>query len=267
MQEKTWENDFPPFNIFGNLYFLGNEPASTHIIDTGSGLIMLDSGYKRSLDVLLEKMFSLGLDPKNIKCIFHTHGHIDHIEATRELVKISGAKTFIGEPDRQYANGGLDLSFAKELGMTFTDTFEPDVLLHDGDEITFGNTTIKCVATPGHTPGAMSFFFNVIRGKETFRAGLHGGMGINTLSKDFLTKYNLPFSLREDFCKSMLRLNKEKVDIFLGNHMQHNKTAEKYKRLQNGEEKAFINPSEWQPFNLWCIENLKNMEEKERQTK
>lgn len=57
-------------------------------------------------------------------------------------------------------------------------------------------------------------------------------MGINTLSAEFLNKYNLPFSLREDFKNSILRLNKETVDVFLGNHMQHNYTLEKRKNLQ-----------------------------------
>ena len=44
-----WEGSFPAVKIFGNLYFVGTKPASTHIIDTGEGLIMLDSGYQHSL--------------------------------------------------------------------------------------------------------------------------------------------------------------------------------------------------------------------------
>ena len=97
------------------------------------------------------------------------------------------------------------------LGMEFFETFEPDVLIDDGDTIELGNTKIKAVATPGHTPGAMSYFFDVTDGKRIFRAGLHGGMGINTLSKDFLDRYSLPYALRDNFKKSMLRLNEEMV--------------------------------------------------------
>ena len=118
---------------------------------------------------------------------------------------------------------------------------------------------MHAVATPGHTPGAMSYFFNVSDGKDTYRAGLHGGMGINTLCKEFLDKYCLPYSLRDDFVKSMLRLNEEKVDIFLGNHMQHNNTEEKADEVKNGDVYAFVNPDEWNKYNIWCIENLNNM--------
>ena len=259
-----WDGYVKPFKIFGNLYFVGTKPASVHIIDTGYGLIALDTGYQESLYVVIDNIYKLGLNPHDIKYILLTHGHIDHFGAARVLTELTGAKTVLGRPDRDYANGKLDLSYAKELGMEFKETFEPDVLIDDGDIIKLGNTEITCVATPGHTPGAMSYFFNVTDGKETYRAGLHGGMGINTLSAEFLTKYNLPFSLREDFCNSMLRLNQQKVDIFLGNHMQHNNTEEKAKALLSGDNHAFVNPDEWNSYNLWCIENINNMIKKEQ---
>lgn len=260
-----WNGYFKPTKIFGNLYFVGTEPASTHIIDTGEGLIMLDSGYFESLYMVMHNMHLMGLDPRNLKYIVHTHGHIDHFGATRALVELTGAKTFLGRADREYANGCLDLSYAKELGMDFVGKFEPDVLVDDGDIIELGNVKIRAVATPGHTPGAMSYFFDVTDGKEVYRAGLHGGMGINTLSREFLDKYSLPYSLRDDFVRSMKRLNEERVDIFLGNHMQHNNTKKKAEMLTKGDKYAFINPEEWKKYNLWCIENLNKMIEKENE--
>ena len=255
---------FPPVNMFGNLYFVGTKPASTHVVDTGEGLIVFDTGYQYSLYVVIDNMYRMGLKLADVKYIFLTHGHIDHLGGAKALRDLTGAKIALGAEDREYANGKLDLSYAKELGMVFKETFEPDILLHDRDEITLGETTVRAVATPGHTPGAMSFFFDVTDGKETFRVGLHGGMGINTMCKDFLDKYSLPYSLREDFVKSMLRLNEEKVDIFLGNHMQHNKTESKAALLKAGNKYAYVDGREWQPYNLWCIENLNAMIEREK---
>lgn len=256
--KEPWNGYFPPVKIFGNLYFVGTEPASVHIIDTGDGLIMLDTGYQQSLYLVIHNMHLLGLNPMDLKYIVLTHGHIDHLGAARALKELCGAKIFLGKKDRQYANGELDLTYAKELDMEYNEPFEPDVLLSDGDKIRLGNTEITAVATPGHTPGAMSYFFNVTDGKRTFRAGLHGGMGINTLSRDFLEKYNLPFSLRDDFVNAMTRLSTEKVDIFLGNHMQHNDTIGKSERVRAGDALAFVNPDEWKPYNLWCIKNFQD---------
>ena len=63
----------------------------------------------------------------------------------------------------------------------------------------------------------------------------------------------------------MLRLNEEKVDIFLGNHMQHNHTEKKAELVRAGNAHAFVDASEWQPYNLWCIENLENMIRRENE--
>lgn len=261
---KPWEGYFPPFNVWGNLYFVGTTPASTHIVDTGEGLIMFDSGYQHSLYLVLNGMCRLGLKPEELKYIFHTHGHIDHMGATRALVELTGAKTLIGWQDREYANGTLDLSYAKELGMEYIETFEPDILLRDGVQLTLGNTTVECIATPGHTSGAMSYFFHVTDGKETYRVGLHGGIGLNTMCRDFLDKYCLSYDCRDYFAAAMDRLAEEKVDIFLGNHMQHNKTLEKYQKLCAGDKNAFIHPDEWAEHVVWAKQNMLNMVEGEK---
>ncbi len=261
--KKPWEGSFDPFRIFGNLYFVGTPPASVHIVDTGDGLIILDTGYQQSLYKVIDNVYRLGLDLHSLKYILLTHGHIDHMGAAKALKELTGAKIALGKEDRDYANGTLDLSYAKELDMEFCETFEPDILLSDGDEISLGTVQIRAVATPGHTPGAMSYFFNVSDGADIFIAGLHGGMGINTLCKEFLDKSALPYTLREDFVRSMLRLNEEHVDIFLGNHMQHNHTEQKAELIKSGNKLAFVDPDEWQAYNLWCIKNLENMIEKE----
>ena len=256
--KEPWKGYFEPVKIWGNLYFVGNIPASTHIVDTGDGLIMFDSGYQHSLYLVLDGMYRLGLNPRDLKYIFHTHGHIDHMGATRALVELTEAKTVIGRADRDFANGVLDLSYAKELGMEFNETFEPDILLNNGNSITLGNTTVKAIATPGHTPGAMSYFFYVTDGKKLHRAGLHGGAGINTMCKEFLDKYGISYDCREQFVKAMDRLACEKVDIFLGNHMQHNKTSEKYEQLLAGNRESFVNVGEWQEFCKRVKESLIN---------
>ena len=197
------------------------------------------------------------------KAIMLTHGHFDHIGAVRELMDADTKLVIhrldapmLGDPE---LNAGAALLMRNITAPDATDTVK------EGDEPEFAGLKVKVLHTPGHTPGAKSYFFNVSDGKSPYVAALHGGMGINTLCKEFLDKYSLSYTLREDFVRSMLRLNEEKVDIFLGNHMQHNHTEKKAELVKAGNAHAFVDGSEWQPYNLWCIENLENMIRRENE--
>ena len=45
-------SDITPFRMAGNLYFVGTYKASSHLIDTGDGLILMDAGYAETADVI-----------------------------------------------------------------------------------------------------------------------------------------------------------------------------------------------------------------------
>lgn len=249
-----WTGYVKPFRIAGNLYFAGTVPASSHIIDTGEGLIMLDSGYPQTLYLVINSIYELGFRPADIKYIVHSHGHYDHLGATRalgELIKSETGRaplTFIGGEDVPYANGEVDLTWARELGHVYREAFEPDVPLHDGDKIELGNTKIRCIHTPGHTPGTMSYFFDVTEGGKTYRAGMHGGVGINSMQNAFLDRYGLSHDCRRKFIEGLDRLENERVDIFIGNHVGNNDTYGKAKRIAVGAPNPFIVPGEWKLF-------------------
>lgn len=245
--DKNWEGYVKPFKIFGNLYFVGTEPASTHLIDTGDGLIVIDPGYPHTFEYVLCSMHELGFSEKDVKIIINTHGHIDHFGATKELVSLSGAKTYIGRPDADVANGKLPLSWANELGMEYTTAFEPDVLLDDGDVIKLGNTEILCKSAPGHTIGTMAFFFDVTDGKTTYKAAMHGGIGQNSMKNEYLLRYGLSLKTREMFTPAVMKFIDYPVDITLGNHCYNNDTVGKSLRMTK-DFNPFIDKTEWKRF-------------------
>src|SRR5699024_9454256 len=75
-----------------------------------------------------------------ITAVTETHIHADYLSGTRELAAATGAQTYVS------GEGGADWQY--EFDAT---------RLHDGDEITLGNITVKAVHTPGHTPEHLSF--------------------------------------------------------------------------------------------------------------
>jgi metallo-beta-lactamase class B len=248
-----WCRDINPSRIFGNLYFVGVHEASTHLIDTGEGLIVIDPGYPECFYVVLNHIWQLGFDPRDIKYIVHSHGHYDHAGATKMLVELTGAKTFIGERD---ANMVRNL---KTRTPCYDVAFEPDVLLHTGDTVTLGNTTMHFVETPGHTDGTVSMFFDVTDGEKTLRAGMHGGVGFNTLSLHGLLMRGRTYHARREFLEGLLRIENEKVDITLGNHVGQNKTELKLKKMKTAETNPFIDPDEWKRFIESYKEKINNL--------
>ena len=259
LKKEPWIGYIEPARIFGNLYFVGTHPSSVHLIDTDDGLMLIDTGYLDNLYLTVHNIWKMGFDPKDIKYIILSHGHYDHVNGAAALVALTGAKTFLGKDDHLLVTGEVN-HFS-----THVRPLKPDVLLNDGDVIVLGNTSVRCVSTPGHTDGTMSFFFDVTDGKKTYRAGMFGGAGLNTLNREFLTDNSLPFENRTKYFNSIERLKKEKVDIFLGNHVGNNDTEGKLKRLaESAESNPFIAPDEWQIFLESCREKLIALIEEEK---
>lgn len=251
-----------PFRMFGNIYFVGSGKVSVHIIKTEYGLVMIDTGYPDMFEQIISSMEEMELDPKDICAIFHSHGHIDHFGCTERFKALSGAKTYISRMDNDIVNGTYDLSWAVELGLDRLPPFSCDVLVEDGDVFTFGSTKIRCVLTPGHTDGVLSFFINSEENGEQIIAAMHGGVGLNSLKRDFLNRYNLPFTCRDKFREALHMLAKEHVDLVLGNHPGQNRTEEKLEKVKAGE--SILDREEWQRFLIKTEKGLDALIESEK---
>lgn len=241
---NPWEGKIAPFKIVGNVYFVGTFQASTHLIDTGDGLILIDPGYADSFYLVIDGIYKLGFTPKDIKYIVNTHWHWDHVEATAALADLSGAKTLLGRYDEEKAKR----------------YFLPDILIKDGDILSLGNTQMYFMETPGHTKGTISFFFDTTENGKTYRVGMFGGAGANTLKAG---EFDFE-GCREAYRDSLHRLKKEKVDVFIGNHVWNNDTFGKAKILLEAGENTFIDGKLWGRFLDFCEKRLDEVIQSER---
>lgn len=124
-----------------NCYLVGCE-------ETKEGII-IDPGGDAPL--ILDRAEELGL---TIKSIVNTHGHIDHIAANRPVKEHTGAQMAIHEDDAEWLVTDQG-DYAQMLGVSSPGP-AADVLLKEGDEIAFGNESLRVIHTPGHSLGGIS---------------------------------------------------------------------------------------------------------------
>ena len=228
IKKRPWLGKMTPFKIFGSTYFVGTYQASSHLIDTGEGLIMIDTGYENTAYLVLDSIYRLGFKPTDIKYIINTHWHNDHTAATAALAELSGARTLIGREDAEKASR----------------YFTADILIDDGDTLTLGNKTVTFLHTPGHTKGTVSLFYDETEGERTVRAGTFGGAGLNTLVPE---KYDFE-GCRQAYFDSIRRLKGERVELFIGNHTWNNDTYGKSLKLLESGVNEFVNDTLWTEF-------------------
>ena len=112
--------------------------------------------------------------------IINTHGHSDHTAGNRAVKAATGAQLLIHELDAQRLGKMLHNTFSRILGGKGSP--RPDVLLRDGDIVRIGETNLKVLHTPGHTPGSICLYAdgNLFTGDTLFvgavgRIDLPGG--------------------------------------------------------------------------------------------
>jgi len=242
-----WRFAADPFRIAGGLYYVGNRNVSSYLIDTGGGLILLDTTFPQTVYLLLESIRRLGFDPGDIRYILISHGHYDHMGGAKAIAEVTGARTVMGRADAEMLNTRPELSWAPEYGVELYEAFEPDITPEDRQIIALGQTEITCLHTPGHTPGCLSYLFEVTESGRRYRVGTFGGPGFNTLSDEYLRKRRLPFSLRTDYLNSVARLKREHVDIFIGVHPGQSNNWGKLAAMSK-ERNPFINSGDWPAF-------------------
>ena len=95
------------------------------------------------------------IDETSIKAIVLTHGHFDHIGGVNTVVDETGAPVLISSVDAPMLSDP-DLNGSFMIGAEIQ-AAKPDRLLSGGDTISFGESSLNVIHTPGHTEGGLSF--------------------------------------------------------------------------------------------------------------
>ena len=88
-----------PFKVFDNLYYVGPGYVSVWLLTTPEGNILFDTAQEPYVDHVIDNIRKVGVDPKSIKYIILSHGHLDHVGGAAKIQEASGARVAAAEED------------------------------------------------------------------------------------------------------------------------------------------------------------------------
>ncbi|MDH4423135.1 MULTISPECIES: MBL fold metallo-hydrolase [Bacillus] len=131
-------------------------PINCYFVEEESGLTLIDAALPFCAKKILESARKIG---KPITNIVITHAHDDHIGALDAIKQeLPDIPVYISKRDACLLEGDLSLQLGEpgtevKVGVSKQINTVPDILLQEGDRI----GSLVAIATPGHTPGSMSF--------------------------------------------------------------------------------------------------------------
>jgi metallo-beta-lactamase class B len=170
-------NKIEPYKAFDNVYYVGICWVSAWLITSPSGHVLIDTLYGPYTSQMLGNVRALGFDPKDIKLVVVTHGHVDHAGGIGQLKSELAPGTRFAMTQEGWREGAEDSSHPRWPWVMI----EPDIVLTDGQTVSGGDIAIQAFETPGHTMGTASFAFDARDGGRTYRAFTVGGLGLNRI--------------------------------------------------------------------------------------
>ena len=155
-----WNQPQTPYQLAANTWYVGTRGLSSVLIADSGKLALIDGALPQSAGQIIENITALGFDPLNIEWILNSHPHYDHAGGIAALARITGARVAAGpkavvalelgpyHPDDPQAGFGESARFPSVPGVRPVGA---------GDSVMVGETRITAIASPGHTPGGMTW--------------------------------------------------------------------------------------------------------------
>jgi metallo-beta-lactamase class B len=223
------ENQFPPHKIIGNIYYVGTETLAAFLVTTPQGHILVNTMYEQTVPVIQKSVEQLGFKFTDIKIVLGSHSHADHMEGDALVKQLTGAQVMAMEQDVVALQAIQPGGKAHPI----------DKVLHDGDRVTLGNTTLVAHLTPGHTKGCTTWTMKVQEAGRSYDVVIIGSMGVNPGMR-LVNNPNNP-AIADEYVQGFTRLRTLPCDVPLGSHPAMYNMVAKHAKL-GAKTNPFIDP-------------------------
>ena len=261
--QNDWTEPFPAFRLAGNLYYVGSKGLASYLVTTPEGHILINSNLEASVPLLRASIESLGFKFTDIKILLISHAHWDHDAGSALVKQLTSAKYMVMDADVEVVESGgkTDFQYRNEPEMIYKPT-KVDRVLHDGDEIKLGGSTLTAHLTPGHTKGCTTWTMKLKEGPKTYNAVIVGSPNVNPGYK--LVGNALYPQIAADYEKTFRVLKSLPCDLFLGAHGSYFDMETKYENFKRGQTAAFVDPDGYKAFVTEKEEAFRRELEKQR---
>ena len=247
---EPWKLAIDPFQVSPRTWYVAGQTwVGAYIIDTGEGLILLDTGIAESAYMLVDSIYKLGHKPTDIKMILISHAHLDHFGGAAIMHALSGAPIYMSKEDDEFMQKDPEETELPH-DIWHVQHIKVDRHYDDNVAITLGDISIRTLLTPGHTLGCTSFFWdekNPVTG-ETYTVAMHGGVGANTMNDEYYkTSKMLTPAHRERFLNDAEKIKKIHVDIALPSHPNQIEILDKAGTYTH-ENQPYLDDTVWADF-------------------
>jgi metallo-beta-lactamase class B len=240
-QPAEWTEPFPAFRIAGNLYYVGSKGLANYLIATPQGHILINSDLEANVPQIQKSVEKLGFKFSDVKILLISHAHWDHAAGSAAIKRLTGAKYMVMDADVPVVESGGKSDF--NYGVDAADWYPPtavDRVLHDGDTVTLGGSTLVAHLTPGHTKGCTTWTMTVEEGGRRYNVVIVGSPNVNPGYK--LVDNSAYPKIADDYERTFRVLKALPCDIFLGAHGDYFGLVDKYARMKTGGVTAFVDP-------------------------
>ena len=143
------------------------------------------------------------------------------------------------------SGGRTDFNYANDKSMRFPQA-HVDRILHDGDTVSLGGTTLTAHLTAGHTKGTTTWSLDEPEAGRTPHVVIVGSPNVNPGYK--LVRNPTYPRIAADYRHQFEVLKRLPCDIFLGAHGGYFDLTEKYPRFKAGDRNAFIDPAGYKAY-------------------
>ena len=154
-----WAKAAPPFRILGDSWYVGTCGIAAILVASPQGHVLIDSGTEAGGELILANLRRIGVDPEDVRYILASHEHFDHVGGHAILAKATGAQIIASPLAAPVLESGMvsDEDPQADAGRPAMAPVKVARIIQDGETLTLGDIAITAHATPGHTPGAMSY--------------------------------------------------------------------------------------------------------------